>query len=353
MAKNPTEIATLTVNGQKFEDWTTVHVEQRHLEWYPIFSFDCTEQTPAPSVRANLQIKPGDAVSVSLAGMPVLFGYVTERHVGYDAKNHGVRIVGKGKTFDLTNTSVFSKGGSYDNKSWSQLAQALISDAGITMKTKGQLDEKPFENCHVLPGEIVSQCLERYARMRAILIGSTPFGEMLAIGDHETTLAGTLVEGKNIKSANCLISDEKVYKKIYAIGQRPSNDETNGDASNKQIAMVDGTSTRNRILVTLADIGDTDHGVKQRAEMEKLFTEGAAVEAHITVQGWLKPGGGGLWQAGEYYRVTSPMLMLDQTLGCKVCTFEQSSGTGTTTTLQMVLPVQLKGRPDMRGSNPG
>src|SRR6266545_8311929 len=111
---NPTEVAHLRVNGVDYYDWTTVMVEVRITQWFPIFQFDCTEfdamgkatGMSQAQIMNNLRIIPGDMVEVYLAGVLVLIGYVTERHVTYDARNHAVRIIGVGKTFDLIKSSV-------------------------------------------------------------------------------------------------------------------------------------------------------------------------------------------------------------------------------------------------------
>lgn len=355
---NPREVAVLIVNGQKYEDWTSVWVEARITEWYPIFQFECTEfdnkgirQMTQAALYKNLRIKPGDVVEVYLAGFPAVLGYVTERHVAYDANNHGVKIVGKGKSFDLTTTSVWSQGGSYDNQSWSQLARALIAPAGVGLAIKGAIDETPYEQIQVQPGEIISQALERYARQRKIVLGSTEKGELLAIGDHPATAIDALVEGKNILRAAGVIKDENVYSRIYAIGQKNSNDSSWGDKSNKIIGQTTGKSSRDRVIVTPMDVADDKHGAQQRAEMEKIFTDGGMVEHHITVQGWLR-NSGAIWRAGEYYLVQSPMLITNNTMGAKSVTYEQDNARGTITTLQMVDPAHMSGRPDMSGSAP-
>jgi prophage tail gpP-like protein len=350
--KNPNEIAGIEVNGRLFHDWTSVMVEARYADWYPIFSFECTEDSPVPIDWRALQFAPGDVVKVTLAAQPAVHGYVTERHVGYDKRNHGVRIIGCGKTIDLPTSSVpLEKTGNHDGKSWPQLAQDLMSHLGIPLEMRGAVDATPFEQIQVQPGETIASAQERYARMRKIVIGSSPNGALIAIGDHSAQTSGYLTEGENILSANCVIRDLNVYKKIYALGQQNGNDDHNMDQANKQIAQVGGTSARNRYLIVPADIADTPHGIQQRAEMEKVFTEGSQIEAHITVQGWLKSSGQ-LWKAGEYYWVKSPMLILNRLLGCKVCTYEQDNARGTITTLQMVDPVHMNGKPDMRGPPP-
>lgn len=353
------EVAFLRINGQDYFDWTSVTVEVRVTEAFPIFQFDCTEfdemgkatgMTEA-QIMSNLRIKPGDVVEVYLAGQPVVAGYVTERHVGYDAQSHGVRIVGVGKTYDLATCSVWSQGGSYDNQSWSQIAQKLIAPVGVSLKTIGALDEKPYEQAHVQPGELIWSVLERYARQRKIVIGSTEKGELLAIGEHAATESDQLIEGVNILRANGVVADDMVFKKYYSLGQRASNDQTWGDQSNKLVGQTSGSSTRNRTRVTLMDVSDDQYGAQRSAEMEKLVAEGAKVELNITVQGWLRASGA-LWKAKDNYWVRSPMLLMNMLLGCRSIVYEQSDRGGTTATLTMVDPAHMNGTLNFSAANP-
>src|SRR5262245_5092176 len=94
------EIATLGVQGILFTDWTSIRVESRVSEPYPTFMFECTEETPVPLQRVALQFLPGDAVTVYLGGQIALKGYIDERHVAYDARNHAVRLQGSGDSRD-------------------------------------------------------------------------------------------------------------------------------------------------------------------------------------------------------------------------------------------------------------
>jgi len=241
---NPAEIATLIVNGKEFTDWTSVTVESRWADWFPIFTFESTEESPQATSLKALQFAPGDVVQIELAGFKAVFGYITERHTGYEAHNHGIRLIGTGRTSDLTNsTPPLDKMGNHDGKTWSQLATDLVQHLGITIVKKGSVDDEPFEQIQVQPGETISACLERYARMRKIVIGSTENGELLAIGDHSATTTDFLVEGENILRANCVIKDENVYRRIYAIGQQNANDDHSGDQTTKQIAQVLGSSS--------------------------------------------------------------------------------------------------------------
>jgi prophage tail gpP-like protein len=347
---NPKEVAILAVRGNYFANWTGVRVEAAVTEAFPRFSFEVTEESPAPSFSA-MQFIPGDQVQVFLGGVLAMTGTITERHVGFDQGQHGVKLIGVGKTFDLTNSMPPpEKWGNHDGKSWSQLAEALFGHLNIPLVKVGAVDDTPFKNIQVQPGETIMQTLERYARMRSIVIGSDPNGAVIAMGEHEAVPVSELTEGGNILRANCIFKDDYLAAKYITIGQSTGSDSGSGDPQNKQYAVLPGTSKRNTYWIVPADIADSDHGIKRRADMERLFKEGAYLEADITVQGWFKDYGQSpqLWRAGEYYTVTSQMLLLDgKVLGCKSCVYEQTAS-GTTTTLSMVDPYHLHGMWNMR-----
>src|SRR5262245_5732984 len=87
------ETATLQVDNQLFTDWTSIRVEHRFTEAYPTFQFECTEESPMPVKIPDLQFHPGQIVDVWLGNQQVLHGYITERHVAYDATTHAIRLI--------------------------------------------------------------------------------------------------------------------------------------------------------------------------------------------------------------------------------------------------------------------
>ena len=341
------EIAMLRVRGNEFTNWTSVRVEQRVTQYYPIFQFECSEESPIPLEFYKLQFVPGDVVQVFLGGVAVVLGYITERHVAIDSKSHSVRLIGVGKTADLTESMVpIDKLGNHDNKNWMALAQTLVSHLGINITTKGMVDPMPFQNIQIQPGAIISQELDRYGKMRNILIGSNPNGSLRAIGEHPAVATGFLQEGYNMLRANGVWRDHNRYRHIFSMGQNTGSDGGSGAGQNQQIAYRPGTSSRNRHMVVVTDVADTQHGVERRADMEVVFTEGSRMELNITVQGWFKDNNKSeeIWRAGEYYSISSPSLIMNgNVMGCAGCVYEQSDG-GSTTTLQMVLPKHMNGQ---------
>ena len=346
------EVATLEVNGMLFTNWTSVRVEQRVTEAFPTFQFECTEEAPVPAQILGAQFVPGSVVRVFLGGVSAVFGYIIERHVAYEAMSHAVQLVGCGDTFDLTNSSVpLDRLGGHDNQSVTELARDISAHLGIQIHERGAVDQAPFDNIQVQPGETPMQVIERYAVMRNIVIGSEANGGLLLIGEHDATPSGDLVEGVHILRANCVIKDNSVYRKIFTVGQNKGSDDANGDPQLKQLSMVEGSSTRNRHMVVVANVADTQHGIERRTRMEEVFTEGSYIEANITVQGWFKDNNASesLWRAGEYYTINSPSLILNgAVLGCAGCVYEQTDQGGTITTMQLVKPEHMNGKLNYR-----
>lgn len=337
------EIATVVVNGQKFTDWTAVRVEERCTEPFPTFMLEVTEESPTPVSWGKSLLAPGAPCQIYLGNHLAITGVITERHVAFDAKMHGVRLIGAGRTFDVSTSSVpLDKLGNHDGKSVVQLAKDLTAHLGVNVKTVGEVDATPFEKAQVQPGEFIISTIERYARMRAVVVGSDKDGNLLLIGKHASEPDAThLVEGGNILRANAAVRDGNMMKYIVATGQDTGSDGKWGDPVNKQIAFRQGSSTRERHTVIPTELADIPLGVQRRADMEFIFTDGSEIEAHITVQGWFKRDGSP-WRAREYYVVESPSLILQRMLGCKAVVYEQSAA-GTMTTLEMVKPEHLNG----------
>ncbi|RAI34165.1 hypothetical protein, partial [Rhodoplanes roseus] len=216
--------------------------------------------------------------------------------------------------WDIASSSVETEDGKFDGYPWEAIARKLIAPFGISLETVGTVDATPFPEMSVQPGELVWATLERLARDRKIVLGSTERGNLLAIGDHSGSASDALVEGGNIKSANCTIQDDYVYQKYWTLGQRAGHDDAWGDDVSRIRAVAQGSATRYRPLVNIAEHPDTPEGLKKRSEFDALHHEGAMIQAQVTVQGWLRPSGG-LWKVGTYPHVKSPMLLLDQPLG--------------------------------------
>jgi prophage tail gpP-like protein len=340
------EIVTMEVNGQLHTDWTSVRVEAKAGGWAPTFMFETTEESPLPLKALERQFKPGDWVKVYVGGQLVVSGYITERHVSYDAQQHGIRLIGTGHSFDLTKATVREEDRTgNDGMSAFEIAKKISAYMNIKIEGMGNVDGKPFPRVGIAPGELVSTVIERHARMRNIVIGSTFRGGLLMIGENEVVSSGDLVEMINILRANCVIRDIPQNEKYFATTQEPGGSNASGGAAANHKVEAPGYFTRPGEKTVVAEISADDYDLRRRVAMEQVFSEGAELEARITVQGFFKDMNKSdfIWRAGEYYGVNAPMLMLPGVvLGCMECVYEQSDA-GSTTTLTMVKPIHLNG----------
>ncbi len=344
---NPDEVATIVVGGRKWDDWTSVKVENRFSEAFDLFTFSNVERAVA------VQFKPREECAIYLGGQLAITGVITVRQVAYDANNHGVQLMGKGITFFASRSSIIDDTGDFDGQTFEQVARKIIAPFGIGVRTVGALNATPFERLQIEPGEKLWDCLERLARPRGIVMGSDHLGNVLLIGDHATEIDDSLVEGRNIKSMKFVVSIENIHSEYLVRAQSQNTDGHSGAQTSQQEGRVPGTAPRYSPLLTTAEQPVwTQAEVQDRARNESVWHEGDELQAIITVQGW-KRATGGLWRAGSNVHVRSPMAPLDQQMTIQSAIFSQDSAGGTTTQLECVPPWLLRGRSEFNVGRPG
>jgi prophage tail gpP-like protein len=349
--RNPRdEIATLIVNGVRFEDWESVWVQRRWADSCTLFRFTAAERDPIFTKQGfplwqKLQFKPGDLCTVLMADQLAVTGFIETRQVAYDADQHGVQLDGKSRSELAAKSSVDSETGSWDNQNFMQIASNVAGKYGVGVIPVGSPDSSPFVQCQNEKGELVWDFLERLARQKGIVLGSDHLGNFLAIGPHSFPVIDRLIEGYNIKSCQCVISHKDIHLDVDVSAQLKPTDQVNGSAANEVTAQVSSAVQNvlySKIIIPM-ETPPADQGeVFKRANYERMWKDGSLINATIVVQGWLRAGRA-LWNAGDQVHVYSPMAMLDQPMAIQNCTFSQDNRQGTITTLDLVNPEALQG----------
>ena len=353
MTIKPHEVATIVVQGLRFDDWESVFVQDRWADPWPIFRFTASERDPIPRLWERLQFKPDDECAIYLGGRLAVAGVILKRQTAYDAQNHGVMLEGVGITWYAATGSVVHKTGNFDEKTFSQVAHEVIAPFGVGVKTIGALNATPFKRLQVEPGETLWNFLERIARPRGIVMGSDHQGNFLLIGDHAFAVTNSLIEGHNILRCQATISREAFYSDIIVRAATAGSDDKHGRDASEQEARIKGRAKRYRPLITPAE--QPVWGLPEvvdRARNEAVWQQGDEVRVTITVQGWFAPNGN-LWRPGELVAVYSPMAMINMGLKIQNVTFTQDSNSGTLTTLDLVAPWLLKDHGDYNVGKPG
>lgn len=346
------ELAVLTVNDLAFSDWESIWLQYRWHDAFAYYRFIAAERTP-PSNWQLLQFKPGDKCSIWLAQQPALTGYITDRVVSYDAQRHQVQLVGKSNTHWGYKSSVDTETGSFDGQTLEQVFTTIMSKYPGTPKVIGLVNPLPFEKLQNEVGELTWDFLERIARPRGAVLGSDNFGNYLLIGQHQYPVLAKLQEGVNIKACECRISHDQFFQAIDVRGHGAGSDSNYGSSANELKCVVAGKAEVYSKLITPAEQPVSgQQEVCDRANNEAKWLAGTEIVATIISYGWTWDGKH-LWTAGQNVMVQSPMAMLDMVLKVRTVTFEQSSQTGTQTTLELVAPWLLNDDGQWNAGVPG
>jgi prophage tail gpP-like protein len=335
----------LEINGQLYRDWETVSVKIQKIETPPrTFRFTCSEGMPLVANYAKLRIRPGDRCRVRLAGIQVIYGYVTSRQVFYDAQRHYIEIQGTDITENLLHASVAHKTMEFKNVTYEQYARALLKPVipKINFLVKGgALPQIKFPRLSIAHGTTIMEALEMPLRaLGGIDFTSSAVGDLVALVKGGATGGGdVLVEGKNIIEGREIIFNAELGATAISTGQQPGTDKTSGSGAAQQVAKLamNGLNLYRPHVMPLEVPSFSENHLKGRVNMEHDTMAKDQITVFATVHGWLRPSGG-LWEVGQPVSVISPMLIMDGSveLTLKSATFTQDNAHGSRTVVELM-----------------
>lgn len=298
--------AELMIAGYRYGGWKLVRVARSIEQMAGSFELEISERWPGQ--REANPIKPGAACQLLLDGEVVSTGWVDEVMPDIDASRHRVGVQGRDKTADLVDCSAIYKSGQWHNVKLDRLASDLIKPFGIDLVVEADVGSA-FSSFSIQEGETVFECLERAARLKAVLLTSNVNGDLVITRAGKTQLDHPLVEGKNIKAARGQFSHRERFSNYTVKGQGRLG--ADGDQAHAGPAgrSTDPNIKRYRPLIVLADGHSHNASLRDRAEWERNVRQGRSARGSITVQGWRHPGGK-VWQPNTLVTVTSPTLWL-------------------------------------------
>jgi prophage tail gpP-like protein len=162
-------------------------------------------------------------------------------------------------------------------------------------------------------------------------------GDLVAVVDG-SNVQGTVREGVDILEGRELIYNAAIYGGTFTTGHGIPNDQEHGPpATQKQeksnVAGTGGTGTQ---VIPSEIPAFTKQTLLQRGNMDRSFQNRDQITVYVTVQGWLRSGGG-LWERyPKKISVISPMLIMNgsEDLNVKSVTFTQDNSTGTRTVIE-------------------
>jgi prophage tail gpP-like protein len=340
----PTELAILTINGEKFSDWESVQVRHSLLQPYYTARFTCSEGMPLVANFAKLRIRPGDQCDVSLAGINALSGTVYSRQVYYDARRHYIEIQAVSHSHELTTASVEHATHEFKDVMLGGFVKEIAKPVQVTSEGGAWPTDK-IDRINIPPGTTKWMNIDKNSRPFNVQYTSNQSGDLVAIlgpgggGD-------TLIEGQNIIIGREIIFNKGIYTGM-GIAQRPAGNLVSGPQAAYQLFSKEGAGSfafggagalSTRVIHSEVPAW-TQNILKGRVGSERGWNASDEITVTVTVYGWLRPSGG-LWQRNQLVRVISPMLIMtgSEQLNARTVTFSQDNETGTRTTLELCNP---------------
>jgi len=325
---------TLIVNKKEYGGWKEVHVRRSLEAMTPTFDLLVSDRWAGQS--SPWQIRQGDACQVFLDGHLVITGYVDEALPFFSATDHGIQVVGRGKTADLIDCSAIAKTGEWHNRTLSQIAADLCKPFGIGVVVAAD-QGAAFKKFAIQEGETVFESLERLARQRGVFLQENARGQLVISTASNERIGTALIQGKNFKAGSATFSLRDRYSQYICKGQAVGSDWSTPDqnASPSEQAK-DVNVSRYRPLIILGETPSDNAKLKDRALWEAAVRMGRSSRPVLTfAPGWRHQGG--LWLPNQLVPCQVPYFQLDGDMLIASCSWSKDAS-GSRTEIELVRP---------------
>lgn len=316
---------TLVIGGQAYGGWTRLEIQRGIEQIAGGFVLELTQRYPGVDTLA--QMREGLSCQVYLGEDLVISGYIDDFDPDVTDSQASVRVVGRDKTGDLVDCSAIYRTGQWRGVRLQQIVADIAQPFGISVAVAQGVDTgEPFKRFALEEGEKAFEAIDRACRLRAVLVTSTPDGNLLITTSGSEHNGVELEEGVNMKKFNARHSWQERYSEITVKAQVPGDDDENGpQASQLKASAKDAEISRHRPLIVMAEQGTNTKNLRDRAEWEILARMGRGKRGGCTVVGWrtgVDGQEGPLWWPNTLTRVISSRLQLDMDVLIVSCNFQ-------------------------------
>lgn len=337
-------IAEIRCNGQIYNSWKSVMVRRDYTDPFSYAQFIAAEPASAGSSWGDMKLKPGDSCEIYLAGVKVISGQVITRTVVYDDRNHDLIIIVKSFTL-MTLSSVKVRPGTFDGYTFEQAAKGVLADVGVNLVINNPTDviSLPFKKLMPQYGQSIIEFIYSMSIFREVFLSDDADGNLVASNaDPNQSAVAQLEEGVNILRLYGTLTNDLAFQTIGTSGQVSGDDQYWATQARDIAAQTTNANGQpNTYYLHEAERPGLPREIQARNTHEFVKSLWPQVDVTVTVAGWLQPDGN-LWKETKNVSIKSPMMFPTEdgsfTLGIQTVVYEQSSETGTTTTLTLRLP---------------
>lgn len=315
----------LVIDGKAYGGWTRLEVQRGIEQIAGGFVLQLTSRYPGAD--EPMQMCAGLACQIYLGSDLLITGYIDDFETDDTDTSSSVRVSGRDKTGDLVDSSAIYKTGQWRNVRLEQIVADIARPFGISVAVAPGTDTgEVFKRYALEEGEKAFDAIDRASRLRAVLVTSTPDGNLLLTTASDVSSGIQLVEGVNLKKFNSKHSWKERHSEITLKGQVPGDDQEYGAAAaHLKASATDQEIDRYRPLVVIAEHGTSNKNLADRAAWEAKVRMGRGKRGGCTLVGWRtgKDGQEGpLWRENTLVHVTSPRMYLDMELLIVACSYQ-------------------------------
>jgi prophage tail gpP-like protein len=318
---------TLTVSGLAYDGWTRSEVQAGIEQMAGGFVLQMASTYPGD--KAPIELREGLPCEVKLGDDLVITGYIDDLETDDTDTTTSVRLAGRDKTADLVDCSAIHKTGQWRGVRLVQIVTDIAKPFGIAVVVAPGTDTgEVFKRFALEEGETAFSAIDRACRLRAVLVTSTPEGQVLLTTASTVHSGIHLIEGVNMTKFNARHSWKERYNQIIIKGQVAGDDQEYGEsAAHLKAEAKDAEIDRYRPLIVMAEHGTTSKALGERATWEVKVRMGRGKRGGCTVVGWRtgKDGQEGpIWRPNTLVRVTSPRMRLDMDVLIVSCNYQNT-----------------------------
>lgn len=315
----------LLIGSNSYGGWTRIEILRGIEQIAGGFVLQLTSRYPG--VDVPMQLREGLPCEVRLGDDLVISGYTDDYETDDTATSSSVRLSGRDKTADLVDCSAIYKSGQWRGVKLERIVADIAKDFNIKVVVSPGLDTGDvFKRFALEEGEKAFDAIDRACRLRAVLVTSTPDGNLLITTASTVNSGVRLEEGVNMTKFNSKHSWKERHSEIILKGQVPGDDQENGAAAaHLKASAKDAEISRYRPLVVIAEHGTSNKSLADRAAWEVKVRMGRGKRGGCTVVGWRtgKDGQEGpLWQPNTLVHVTSDRMNIDRLLLIVSCSYQ-------------------------------
>lgn len=357
----PTETVTVVVNGQPFQGWLEVHVDQGIDKAAGQATVKISELRGVP-----MPIKLGDKVQVLIGATPVITGFVHEfqgeidKGDGHGPGHHWMTCTVRDQTQDFIDSTVGPKLKLKTPIALKQVLRQTLDTMGLGhIGVVDHVNPDPYK-----AGEVVSAAIDDrgyafgdlWAQKRQVLLGTDGKGNLTIDRNRRVRAGGALISLfedsplNNVKKSSFRNSDKDRHNTHAVNGQKSTTDREHWESKSKGEATAQAdrvqkdwgaahdTGVRShRRLHTRGGKGLSGATPKKTAKWRSNVAKGRGFQYTATVQGFYMQSGG-LWWPNRIIQVVDQHWELEgEFLICDV-RFQKTWTGGAITDVTVTLP---------------